>query len=191
MREIAGEIIERAARGDMRAFEEVYKTFSPAVYTIAFNITHSRQDAEEAAQDVFVKIYKNLRYFKFESSFGTWVYRIAVNTAINIYKGRDRHRRNAVNFDEVGDVTDPQFSASKDAIERESAESKVASLLMCLSTEHRSCLILRELEGLDYKEMADVLKIPLNTVRSRLKRARKALVDYCRQISKEGFRYGM
>jgi len=181
MREIAKDVIEKAALGDMAAFEEIYKSFSSTVYTIAFNITRNRQDAEEATQDVFVKIFRKLPDFKFESSFGTWVYRITMNTAINIYHSRTRHRQKTVNLDEIGDVTDPGFSASKDALDRESAGSKVADLLRRLTPEHRSCIVLRELEELDYKEIAEVLRIPLNTVRSRIKRAREAMAAYCRR----------
>ncbi len=188
MRKIAKEIIEKAALGNMDAFEEIYKVLSSTVYTIALNITRNRQDAEEVTQDVFVKIFRKLPDFKFESSFGTWAYRIAMNTAINIYKTRARHRQKTVNFDEIGDVIDPGFNASKDALEKEGAGSKVAELLGHLSPEHRSCMVLRELEGLDYKEIAEVLRIPLNTVRSRIKRAREALVSHCRE---EGFRYGL
>lgn len=188
MRQIARDIIEKAMLGDMSAFEEIYKSFSSTVYTLAFNITHNRQDAEEAAQDVFIKIFRNLKYFKFESSFGTWVYRIAMNSAINIYRARARRGQKTANIDEIGDVADPLFSASKDTLDRENAESKVAELLKSLSPEHRSCIVLREIEGLDYKEIAEILKVPLNTVRSRLKRARESLIAYCR---KEGFRYGV
>ena len=182
MREIAREVIEKAAGGDMAAFEEIYKTFSSTVYTIAFNITRSRQDAEEATQDVFVKIFRKLADFNFESSFGTWLYRIATNTAINIYKSRSRHRQKAVSIEEAGDPVDSAgWNAQRGAIDRESAELKVAALLGQLNPEMRSCITLRELEGLDYKEIARVLRIPLNTVRSRIRRAREALVEHCKK----------
>lgn len=186
MREIAKDIIEKAAAGDIGAFEEVYKAFSSTVFTIAFGVTRDRQDAEEVTQDVFVKIFRRLRSFKFESSFGTWVYRIAVNTAINKYRSRANYKQKTVGLEAGGEIAGPDIA--KDRFDRESAGSKVAELLGHLSPEHRSCMILRELEELDYKEIAGVLRIPLNTVRSRLKRAREALVGYCR---KGGVRYGL
>jgi len=190
MRDISKETIEKAASGDMAAFEEIYKTFSSTVYTIAFNITRDHHDAEETTQDVFVKVFGKLKDFKFESAFGTWIYRVAVNTAINIYNGRLRRRQKTVNLDEAGDMIDASAEMPADALEREGAKTEVADMLKNLRPEHRSCIVLREIEGLDYREIAAVLRIPLNTVRSRLKRAREALMDHRKQISK-GARYGL
>jgi RNA polymerase sigma-70 factor (ECF subfamily) len=184
MHQIDKEIIRMAAVGDMDAFRQIYKIFSSTVYTIAFNITRNRQDAEEATQDVFVRVHRKLGDFQFGSSFGTWIYRIAVNTAINMYHNRKNHRQKVSSLDEIGDAAIPVSNITKDDLDRKSAESNVRGLLGHLSSEHRSCIVLRELEGLDYKEMADVLRIPLNTVRSRLKRARQALIAVGRSLER-------
>ena len=189
MKDIPRDIIEKAASGDIRAFEEVYKAYSSIVYTVAFNITRNAQDAEEATQDVFVKVYRKLQGFKFESSFGTWIYRIAANTAINIYHSRARRKEYPVDNEEIARAADPGAEAkANDELERESAGSKISRLLGVLSPEHRSCIVLREIEGLDYKEIADALKIPLNTVRSRIKRAREAMVSCAKE---GGVSYGL
>lgn len=188
MVEIAIATIQKAASGDMEAFEEIYKTFSSSVYAITLNITRNRQDAQDATQEVFVRVFRSLKGFRFGSSFGTWLYRIATNTAINTYHNRSRHRKNMVNIDEVGELalqkTDMPEAPAKEQIK----ESKISGMLDHLTPEHRACIILREVEGFDYRQMSEALGIPLNTVRSRLKRAREALVAYCR---KEGFRYGL
>ena len=188
MVDISKDIIMKSALGDVGAFEEIYRTFSSAVYNIALNITRNREDAEEAAQDAFVRVFKQLKSFKFESSFGTWVYRIAVNSAINIYNARARHRKRSAGLDEAGDIADPASGLARERLEKEGLDLKVAGLLEHLSPEQRSCIALRELEGLDYKEIAAALAIPLNTVRTRLKRARESLVAYCR---KEGLAHGL
>ncbi len=189
MRDMPRETIEKAALGDMDAFEEIYKAFSSIVYTVAFNITHDRQDAEEVTQNVFVKVFRALKSFNFESAFGTWIYRIAMNTAITLYRSRARYSQKTESFDETKcSVAGQESDQSKDVLDRQSAEAKVARLLEHLTPEHRSCIVLRELEGLDYKEIAAVLRIPINIVRSWLKRAREALVAYC---SREGVRYGL
>lgn len=188
MTEIAKELIERSASGDVAAFEEIYKHYSSFVYTLAMNVTRNRQDAEEVTQDTFVKAFRNLKDFRFVSNFSTWLYRIAVNTAINAYNARSRRNNKVTNFEEMAEVADPASGQVKEAIENEDAASKVYSLLEILSPEQRSCIVLRELEELDYKEMAKVLKIPLNTVRTRLKRARESLAAYCR---KEGICHGV
>lgn len=188
MREIDIDIIQKAALGDTDALEEVYKTFSSTVYSIAVGITRNSQDAEEATQDAFVKIFRNMRSFKFDSSFGTWIYRIAVNAAINVYRARQRRAAPMTRIEDAGDIHDPRSDAPRERLRNQDTKSKVAEMLETLSPEHRSCIVLREIEGLDYKEMADILDIPLNTVRSRLKRAREALVAYCR---KKEVRYGL
>jgi RNA polymerase sigma-70 factor (ECF subfamily) len=186
MREIAKSTIEMAARGDMAAFEEIYKQCSPTVYTIAFGVTRNRQDAEEATQDVFVKIFRGLKNFRFGSSFSTWLYRITVNTAINIYRKHARRGVESSQYDELKDTRTVVPDMQRQETDRKDVGARVAALLDNISPENRSCIVLREIEGFDYKEMAGVLKIPLNTVRSRLKRAREALIAYCR---KEGIRY--
>ena len=114
MVDISKDIIMKSALGDVGAFEEIYRTFSSAVYNIALNITRNREDAEEAAQDACVGVFKQLKCFKFESSFGTWVYRITVNSAINIYNARLRHRKGKVCLDEVDDVADPASGRARE-----------------------------------------------------------------------------
>lgn len=188
MREIGKDIIEKAAEGDMSAFEEIYRAFSSTVYTIAANVTRNNEDAEEVTQDVFVKVARKLPEFKFESSFGTWIYRITMNAAINAYKTRARQRQKTAAIDEVGDIADPGSGAARDEIDRQGAAAKIARLLGSLNQDQRACIVLREIEGLDYKEIAEVLKIPLNTVRTRIKRAREALVAHCKS---EGLGYGL
>ena len=186
MREIAKATIEMAARGDTTAFEEIYKQCSSTVYTIALGITRNRQDAEEAAQDVFVKVFRGLKNFRFGSSFGTWLYRITVNTAINIYRKHAWHGAASLRYDELKDTRTVAADMQRQGSKQQDVAARVTALLDNISPEHRSCIVLREIEGLDYKEMAGALNIPLNTVRSRLKRAREALIAHCR---KEGIRY--
>ena len=181
MQEIAKEVIEAAAGGDMAAFEEIYKTFSSMVYTVAMNITRHTQDAEEATQEVFIKVFRALKYFKFNSSFGTWLYRITMNTAINIYRNRARRMVETINYDETGVSVPIAPDTSKASRDRSHAAWLVDKLLDNITPDQRSCIVLREIEGLDYKEISAVLNIPLNTVRSRLKRAREAMIAYSRK----------
>ena len=189
MREIAKETIEMAAGGDISAFEEIYKAFSSTVYTVALGVTRDTQDAEEVTQDVFVKVFKGLKRFKFGSSLGTWIYRITKNTAINSYRsGRRRRTCGMVDYDEVKDSIPDSRDALKEKIEKSHAAESIDRILKDLSPEHRLCLVLREIEGLDYKEMAQVLMVPLNTIRSRLRRARAAMAECIRM---EGSDHGL
>lgn len=176
MREIARETVELAAGGDIAAFEEIYRTFSSSVYTVALGVTRDGRDAEEVTQDVFMKVFRGLKRFNFASSLGTWIYRIAVNTAINAYRSGARRRAfGTSDLDEIKDsVPDPR-NTFKENIERRHAAESLDKIFGKMSPKHRLCITLREIEGLDYKEMAKILRIPLNTVRSRLKRARLAM----------------
>ncbi len=176
MDDIAPDILEKAASGDMEAFERIYKTASGFVYNVALRITRNGADAQEVAQDVFMNVYRHLKDFEFRSSFKTWVYRITVNTALNKYRATAKDtRREAVYDDSVESVACGGTAA--DAAIRGECEDRIAALLDCLSPEHKACLILREIEGLSYEEIADALDIPINTVRSRLKRGREALME--------------
>ncbi len=187
MREIDKNTVEMAASGDMAAFEDIYKQFSSTVYTISLGVTRNRQDAEEATQDVFVKVFRGLKNFRFGSSFGTWLYRITMNTAINIHRKHARRGVTSLSYDELKDTRTAAPAIQHEEVERQdAAPRRVSAILDNISPEHRSCIMLREIEGLDYREMAGALSIPLNTVRSRLKRAREAIIAYCR---KEGIRY--
>ena len=175
MQNISKELIINASNGDMNAFREIYNASSSYVYTIAYRITGNREDAEEALQDAFVSIYKNMSKFQFRSSFKTWVYRIATNMAINMYRKRSKDRKRLVTFDEK---IDPEKNREEKVTEAEKKEGKEAvnSMLEVLPPEQKACIVLKDIEGMKYEEIAEALNINLNTVRSRLKRAREKLV---------------
>ncbi len=175
MKDISREYIIRAAEGDMEAFEEIYRAYSSYVYTIAFRVTGNREDAAEAAQDVFLSVYRNLKGFGFRSSFKTWIYRIASNAAITIYRKRSKERGRNIPFDENID-SGHSIEPDTGGIDRRHDEQTVRRFLGRLPEDQRECLVLKEIEGLKYDEIAEVLKIKINTVRSRLKRAREKLI---------------
>ena len=176
MIDISNELVVRAAQGDMAAFEEIYRAASGFVYNVVLRITNNRSDADEVTQDVFVRVYNNIRGFGFRSSFTTWLYRVAANTAINHCKRSARQVSRNVEYNPA--VHDVEAPAAQDtAIDREDAEEKVASLLEMLDPDQRACIVLREMEGFDYRAIADTLHININTVRSRLNRARRRILD--------------
>lgn len=177
MQDIPKDIITKASEGNMGAFEEIYKVASGFVYSVALRITNNPDDAQEVTQDVFIIIYKSLKKFRFRSSFKTWLYRVTVNTAINSYKKISKEMNRRDNYD-IAVERQCASRTTEVALERKDNERVVASLLNILNPEQRVCIILREIEGLSYKEISEVLKININTVRSRLKRAREALLAY-------------
>jgi RNA polymerase sigma-70 factor (ECF subfamily) len=173
-------ILEQASQGDLGAFEQVYRMTSGFVYNVALRITQNTADAEEVVQDVFMSVYRNLKNFKFRSNFKTWVYRITVNTAINRYRKFGKEQKNRVDFEKAIQSLPSESLTAEKAMQGD-RESRLHRLLGSLSPEHKSCLILREIEGLSYQEMASALNIPVNTVRSRLKRARQTLLENARK----------
>ncbi len=181
MQSISKDILIRASEGDMEAFEKIYKAACGFVYSVALRIVNNRSDAQEVTQDVFLKIYKNLKKFQFRSSFKTWVYRITTNTALNAYRKRSKEisRRGDYN---IAIKSAAIAGETEKAVDKENSQRLLGSLLNMLNPDQRACIVLREIEGLNYKEIAEVLKININTVRSRLKRAREILLTR----SKEG-----
>ncbi|MFH1857876.1 MAG: RNA polymerase sigma factor [Candidatus Omnitrophota bacterium] len=177
MHSISNDLLIRASEGNIEAFEEIYKAASGFVYSTALRITKSTSDAEEITQDVFLKVYRNLKSFGFRSSFKTWLYRVTVNTALNTYKKISQELSRRVD-DDIERKEDPSSEGAREAVEQKDAEKKLASLLEVLSPEQRACILLREIEGLSYWEIAGALGININTVRSRLKRARETLLAH-------------
>lgn len=176
MEDISRSIVIQAAKGDTEAFEAIYRAISNFVYRVALRITNNHDDAEDVTQDVFIKIYQNLNNFQFRSSFKTWAYRITVNAAINACKGTGRgfDRR-----DEDTTVMNQDASAMTETdMDKKDTEKLIASLLKILNPDQRACIVLREIEGLNYQEISEVLSVNINTVRSRLKRARETLLAY-------------
>ena len=174
MEDIAKETLIKASQGDIKAFEEVYKASSSFVYNVALRVVNNREDALEVAQEVFLIVHHKLKDFRFESSFKTWVYRITANLAINYAKKNVRTK--TVPFEEsFGDVLVENNVESQ--IEREHQEQLVENLLAELNPDQRACVVLREIQGLSYEEIAKALNININTVRSRLKRSRERLLS--------------
>ncbi len=171
------ETLKKAAAGDMEAFEELYKLSSGYVYSVAYRVNGNPEDAEEVTQEVFVKVYRKLGTFSYRSKFSTWLYRVTVNTAINVYRKKAREKGRKISFDDGVEVADPKTSGSalRD-LEKKDSESLVMSMLAILPEEQRACVILRDIEGLKYEEVAEAMGTNLNTVRSRLNRARAKLM---------------
>jgi RNA polymerase sigma-70 factor, ECF subfamily len=182
--DIAKDILIRASQGDMQAFEEIYKASNSFVYNVAYRVVNNREDALEVAQEVFMIIYHKLKDFRFESSFKTWVYRITANYSINFSKKYSKsktvpyedsfgpHAGHSQSFGEGAVLNEAQTH-----MDQEHQSHLVENLLGELNPDQRACVVLREMQGLSYEEVAQALNININTVRSRLKRARQKLLS--------------
>ena len=175
MQDIPDDILINASQGDVRAFEEIYKATAGFVYNVAWRIVNNREDAQEVTQEVFLIIYRKLKDFRFESSFKTWVYRVTANCAVNFAKKTAKTKNKMVPYDDAL-TAGAVFNEAKALLDKEHHAEIVDGLLKAVNPEQRVCVVLRNLEGLSYQKIAETLNININTVRSRLKRAREKLL---------------
>jgi RNA polymerase sigma-70 factor, ECF subfamily len=177
IKEISNDLLHQASQGDIQAFEEIYKYASSFVYSVALRTIRNREDAQEITQEVFLKVFKSISDFRSQSSFSTWLYRITVNTTLNMLKkAANERRRQFVYHENITAELPEQSETAETALKQRDQEEQVNIMLEALNPEYRTCIILREMQGLSYEEIARTLKININTVRSRLKRAREILL---------------
>ncbi|MFA6320308.1 MAG: RNA polymerase sigma factor [Candidatus Omnitrophota bacterium] len=182
MQDISKELIIEAAEGDMESFEAIYRATSAFVYNVAYRVSNNAQDAEEVTQEVFLKVHKQMKYFRMQSSFKTWVYRITVNCAINHSKKMSKEKDRREKYQKCLNPWDMVSEPKANGIDHKEAAHL---FLQILNPDQRVCVILRNLEGLSYQQIADTLKISINTVRSRLNRAREKLINTRKEVIKD------
>ncbi|MCH2059821.1 MAG: sigma-70 family RNA polymerase sigma factor [Verrucomicrobiales bacterium] len=174
-------LVERCKSGDSQAFDELVTFYRGKVYAMILNMIHNDADAWDLSQDVFVKAWKALPKFEERSAFYTWLYRITHNVTYDWI--RKRKRVVSGEFDdalidqaEPGALTTPKSSDLPDAaMERSELRGKIARAIETLSDDHREVILLKEIDGLSYQEIADVVDCSVGTVMSRLFYARKKL----------------
>lgn len=188
-------LVERAKHGDKDAYKILVEKYQKRVFSIAYEVTRSFEDAEDVAQETFVKAYLSLRNFKGESSFYTWLYRIAYNMSIDVRR-RCSRRGSHVEFEEsesaaayvANSAGGAAFVEPVTALARKEEAKKISAALEKLSEEHRAIILLREVEGLSYDEIAETLKIQKGTVMSRIfyarKQLQKSLIDLAPNLGK-------
>jgi RNA polymerase sigma-70 factor, ECF subfamily len=185
-------LVNRVKGGDQRAFKLLVERYQRKVYAVALGMLKDKEEALDVSQEAFIKVYKYLEHFKGDSSFYTWLYRITVNICIDVIRRRQSTKGEVIEFDETMafDSPDAHIGAlgsrlgtnpQKSALRRELAE-KIQEALEQVPEKHRAILLLREVEGLSYEDLAKTLEIPKGTVMSRLFHARakvqKILSEY-------------
>ena len=180
-------LVKRAGNGDDDAFRVLVERYQRKVYSIAFNMVRNRDDAMDLTQDAFVKLHRSLTSFQGQSSFYTWLYRIVVNLGIDHLRkaGRftsidydDTYQRNEDQVQGDGSLLPSRLGTNPEkALGRKELMSQMQTALDSLSENHRMAIILREVEGLSYTEIAEVMGVSKGTVMSRLHHARKNMQD--------------
>ena len=156
--------LDRCAEGDERAIRWVLHRYRDRVVRLAAHVLHNPREAEDVAQEAFVKAFRQIGQFRGESGFYAWLYRIVINLCL------DRMRRKCMTSEMPLEETISSFFATTPDVEK---RLSVEQVLDSLTPPMRAALVLREVEGLEYAEIADVLQIPVGTVRSRLNTARE------------------
>jgi RNA polymerase sigma-70 factor, ECF subfamily len=189
-------LVERAKNGDVRAFRDLVERYQQRAYAIAYGVLGNADDAEDVAQEAFLKAFKKLSSFRGQSSFYTWFYRIVFNLSVDLSRRRYRHREmsygdsfsldagvahvDSSNVELGAKVTTPEESLS-----RLQLRGRIAEAMAQLSPEHRAVISLREVDGLSYAEISDVMGCSKGTVMSRLHHARRKLQRSLREFFSE------
>jgi RNA polymerase sigma-70 factor (ECF subfamily) len=176
-------LIAECLEGNTAAFGELVRRHQDRLYNTVYRLVENAEDALDVVQDSFLSAYQSLESFKGDALFFTWLYRIAINTAIS-HKRKKRVLARIANRngDMVIDPPDPsELSRPGHGLEVAEEEQKLHRALARLSSEHRAVLVMKDLEGQKYEEMALVLEVPIGTIRSRLHRARLELRELLEQ----------
>lgn len=186
------ELVRRAKNGDTEAFERLISDYQVKIYHIAYHMMANEQDAEDAAQEAILKAYRYLGSFKEESGFYTWLYRITHNICLDMLRKRKRnhtHSMDLVKKDRDGQETELQLVDDKpqpeDELMSRQVQTDMQAAIAELKENYRTVIVLRDIEGMSYEDIAAVTEISVGTVKSRLNRARENL----RKIVEKKYRH--
>lgn len=187
-REVDQQLVERAQRGDKQAFGLLVSKYQRKLARLLSRLIRDPAEVEDVAQEAFIKAYRALPSFRGESAFYTWLYRIGINTAKNYLVSQGRRAPTTTDFDseeaETFDDGDQlrDINTPERMLQSKQIGETVNSAMDALPEELRTAIVLREIEGLSYEEIASIMECPIGTVRSRIFRAREAIADKLRPL---------
>lgn len=178
--EVDALLVKRVQAGELRAFDLLVRRYQRKVIGVVGRLVRDRTECEDIAQEVFLRVYRALANFRGDSSFYTWIYRIALNTAKNHLASSSRRLPTAdIETEAAEQVQDPANLRDRATPEREALRAEIEHTVLAsvadLPSDIRTALTLREVEGLSYEEIAEVMGCPIGTVRSRIFRGREAV----------------
>ena len=173
--------MEAARQGDQDAFEQLVRAYEKRVFALTLRMCGNPEDAAEAAQEAFLAVWQGLKFFRGESSFSTWLYRLASNACVDLLRREGRHRAAAgpsLDDEELRLETADPAPTPQEAAERAELRRQIENGLRALPAEYRQVLILREMHQLSYEEIGQTLSLDPGTVKSRISRGRKRLQKF-------------
>lgn len=165
----------QSKKGDKKAFEELVKRFQKPIYTLCYRYIGNPTDAYDAAQETFIRLYKKLEFYNEDFNFKPWLYRIATNIAKDYLKKQKPWEE--LDFKLASSRGDPIAN-----VEAKHLHSQINKALAKLPNKYRIALILRHIKQLEYQEIAEVLKLPLNTVKTHVRRGRELMRKELREV---------
>jgi len=178
---LEGDLVKRARRGDLKAYDELVKRYQERIYATIYHMTSNHEDANDLTQESFIKAFQALKAFRGGSSFYTWLYRIAVNKTINFLKQRKNKHHFSLNDLDFNAEHNPDLVAliSDKTPHRDAGlaelQNKLNEALHKLSEPHRMVVVLHDVQGVSHEEIAEIMECNIGTVRSRLFYARQQL----------------
>lgn len=188
---LEADLVRSARRGDLKAYDELVRRYQERIYATIYHMTSNHEDANDLAQDSFLKAFQALGSFKGGSTFYTWLYRIAVNKTINFLKQRKKRQHMSLNDLDFNAEHDPDLVAliSEKTPFRDAGLSELQKTLnealLRLSEPHRLVVVLHDVQGQSHEEIAEIVGCNIGTVRSRLFYARQQLQGYLSEYAKK------
>ena len=180
-------LVRRAKKGDYRAFDLLVLKYQSRIVSIAFKFVKEIHLAEDISQESFIKAYRSIESFREESAFYTWLYRITANTAKNYLVSKGRRKESSISELSISENEDffelPTNDSPEQILMAQSLKDTIYDALSGLPEDTRTALSLREFEGLNYEEIAEIMNCPVGTVRSRIFRGREALENLISPIT--------
>jgi len=184
------DLVKRCQAGDTEAFDELVTRYRTRIFGMIYNMVHSEQDAWDLAQDSFVKAWKSIKRFRGHSSFYTWIYRIVMNVTIDWLrkkqvKGGGSEFDDAIQLKEIDPASKTVPKADElpyETMERSEIRARIENAIAQLSPEHRAVILMKEIEEMQYHEIAETLRCSIGTVMSRLFYARKKLQNLLKDV---------
>jgi len=169
--------VQKTLQGDTDAFSDIVYRYTPVIYSLAARLLESREEAEDAVQEIFLNAYRSIHSFRIEARFYSWLYTIAVNKIRSLVrKKRRRGKPVSLDADGIPDVPDQRQDHQLEVVSL-SEEDRARELLLKLKPAYRIAFVLRFTEDMSLNEIAAVLEVPVGTVKARLHRARKQLIS--------------
>ncbi len=191
-RDVDAELVARVQRGDKRAFDLLVLKYQRKIMRLLSRMVREPSEVEDVAQEAFIKAYRALPQFRGDSAFYTWLYRIAINTARNWQSANNRRPTGSSiietddneTFDQIDNLTD--ISTPESLMASRQVVDTVNAAIDALPEDLRTAIVLREIEGLSYEDIAQSMNCPIGTVRSRIFRAREAIAAQLRPVLEAG-----